>query len=89
MWSSLESHFLCPPHFEPVSCQEEPFVTDLMDLCRRISKQGPMRPDFVVVVDVASWLEALRPKGSSGHVCSFSEQLSEVVAENHERHGLS
>ncbi len=48
-----------------------------------------MRPAFVVVVDIASWLEALRPKGSSGHVCSLSEQLSEVVAENHERHGLS
>ncbi len=48
-----------------------------------------MWPAFVVLVDVASLSEALRPKGSSGHVCSLSEQLSEVVAENHERHGLS
>ena len=48
---------------------------------RGISKHGPMRPDFVLVVDIGSWLEALRPKGSSGHVCSLSEQLSEVVAE--------
>jgi hypothetical protein len=48
-----------------------------------------MRPAFVVVVDVASWLEALQSKASSGHVGSLSKQLSEVVAENHERHSLA
>lgn len=32
MWSSLESHFLCLPYFEPVFLQEERFVPDSMGL---------------------------------------------------------
>jgi hypothetical protein len=52
---SLESPVLCLPYFESVCLHEERFVPDSMELCRRISKQGLMRPDFVVIVDIASY----------------------------------
>ena len=37
----------------------------------------------------SSSFQGIAPQGSSACVCSLSEQLSEVVAENHERYSLA